>query len=180
MMKDWNQIVDKNWTLFLDRDGVINKRIVDGYVTCWEEFEFLPGVLDAMKVFSKRFKYIVLVTNQQGVGKGLMSEDDLDAVHDAMMQEIEAHDGRIDVILSCTQLASDPDNFRKPKPDMAFMAQEIFPDIDFSKSLMIGDGQSDIGFGRNAGMYTVFIGNENPSADDSFLSLFEFSKSLNP
>lgn len=178
-MKDWNHIINKDWTLFLDRDGVINKRIMDGYVTRWEEFEFLPGVLDAMKVFSQRFKYIVLVSNQQGVGKGLMTEDDLDAVHDAMMQEIESREGRIDVLLCCTQLASDPDNYRKPKPDMAFTAQEIFPDIDFSKSLMIGDGQSDIDFGRNAGMYTVFIGEGNPSADDSSPSLYEFSKLLN-
>ena len=179
-MKDWNRIIDENWTLFLDRDGVINRRIIDGYVTCWEEFDFLPGVLEAMKVFSQRFKYIVLVTNQQGVGKGLMTEEDLDAVHDAMMQEIEANEGRIDVILCCTQLASDPDNFRKPKPDMAYTAQEIFPDIDLAKSLMIGDGLSDIDFGRNAGMHTVFIGDENPSADDSFTSLYVFSKLLNP
>lgn len=179
-MKDWNHIIKKDWTLFLDRDGVINRRIIGGYVTRWEEFEFLSGVLDAMKVFSQHFKYIVLVTNQQGVGKELMTEDDLDAVHDAMMQEIEANDGRIDLILSCTQLASDPDNFRKPKPDMAFMAQEIFPDIDLAKSLMIGDGQSDIDFGRNAGMCTVFIGDENSRADDCVSSLYEFSKSLNP
>ena len=55
MRPDWNQIILDDWTLFLDRDGVINRRIVDGYVTRWEEFEFLPGVLDAICVFAERF-----------------------------------------------------------------------------------------------------------------------------
>ena len=174
----WNEIIDDTWTLFLDRDGVINRRIVDGYVTRWEAFEFLPGVLEALRVFSQRFNHIVLVTNQQGVGKGLMTDADLESIHDAMMGCVEAEGGRIDVILCCTQLASEPDNYRKPNPDMAFMAQEIFPDIDLAKSVMVGDGQTDIEFGRNAGMQTIFIGGQNADADDCFPSLFEFSKSL--
>ena len=178
MRPDWNRMISDDWTLFLDRDGVINRRIVDGYVTCWEEFEFLPGVLEALQVFAERFRYIVIVTNQQGVGKGLMTMDQVDAVHDQMCTEIEAHGGRIDGIFVCPQLVSDPDNYRKPNPEMAFMAQDYYPDIDLNKSVMVGDGDTDIEFGRNAGTHTVFIGEENPGADDSFPSLIEFANLL--
>lgn len=178
MKLDWRHIIDDNWTLLLDRDGVINRRIIGGYVTHWEEFEFLPGVLDAMRIFAEKFKHIVVITNQQGVGKGLMTMDQVDAIHDRMCFEIEARDGRIDGILVCPQLASDPENYRKPDPTMAFSAQKIFPDIDLKKTIMVGDGQSDIEFGRNAGTKTIFIGNENPTADDIFPSLYDFAKSL--
>lgn len=175
MRPDWNNIVNDGWTLFLDRDGVINRRIVDGYVTCWEEFEFLPGVLEAMALLTQRFKYIFVITNQQGVGKGLMTMEQVDAIHDQMCTEIEAHGGLVDAILVCPQLATDPDNYRKPRPDMAYMACEICPDIDLSKCIMVGDGLTDIEFGRNAGTRTVFIGDDNSAADDSFPSLFEFA-----
>ena len=180
MKPDWKHIVNPDWTLFLDRDGVINRRIVDSYVTRWEEFEFLPGVLEAMKILAEKFKYIFLITNQQGVGKGLMTMEQVDAIHDRMCTEIEMHGGLIDGILVCPQLASEPDNYRKPNPDMAYMACEICPDIDLQRCVMVGDGQLDIEFGRNAGTMTVFIGDDNPNADDSFPSLFDFAKSLQP
>lgn len=178
MKPDWSHIVNRDWTLFLDRDGVINRRIVDGYVTRWEEFEFLPGVLEAIKVFAEKFKYVFVITNQQGVGKGLMTMEQVDAIHDRMCAEIEAHGGLVDGILVCPQLASEPDNYRKPNPDMAYMACEICPDIDLGKTIMVGDGLTDIEFGRNAGTMTVFIGEDNPAADDSFPSLNDFAKSL--
>ena len=178
MKVDWNHTVTHDWTLFLDRDGVINRRIVDGYVTRWEEFEFLPGVLEAIKILAERFKYIFVITNQQGVGKGLMTMEQVDDIHDKMCTEIEAHGGLIDGILVCPQLATEPDNYRKPRPDMAFMACEICPDIRLEQCIMVGDGQTDMEFGRNAGTKTVFIGTENPAADDSFPSLFDFAQSL--
>ena len=179
MKPDWRHIIGDDWTLFLDRDGVINRRIIDGYVTSWEEFEFLPGVMEAMEVFRQKFKHIIVVTNQQGIGKGLMTSEQLDAIHFRMMAEIVEHSGcDIDAILVCPQLASEPDNYRKPNPKMAYHAQELFPDIDLEKSIMVGDGQADIEFGRNAGTKTIFIGGENPAADDSFSSLIEFANLL--
>ena len=180
MTPDWNHIIDGDWTLFLDRDGVINRRIVGGYVTSWEEFEFLPGVLEALAVFAQRFRYIVVITNQQGVGKGLMTMDQVDNIHDRMCAEIEDHQGRIDAILVCPQLASEPDNYRKPSPEMAFMACEIYPTMDLAKCIMVGDGASDIEFGHNAGVKTIFIGDKNPAADDSFPSLIDFANLLKP
>ncbi len=168
---DWKNKIDKTWTLFLDRDGVINVRLIDDYVKNINEFKFLPGVLEAFKIFAEKFGRIVIVTNQQGVGKGLMTLQDVDSIHDFMKKEIEAQKGRIDAIYVCPQLKSDPNNFRKPSPRMAYMAQHDFPEINLEKSIMIGDSNSDIEFGRNAGMYTILIG-------DEFESLFEFAKTL--
>ena len=170
-MMDYKGRIDKSWTLFLDRDGVINVRLIDDYVKNIGEFEFLPGVLDAFKIFAEKFGHIIIVTNQQGVGKGIMTMHDVDEVHTFMKQEIESRKGRIDAVYVCPQLKTDPNNFRKPSPKMAFMAQHDFPEIDFEKSIMIGDSGSDIEFGKNAGMFTILIG-------DEFESLLAFAKSI--
>ena len=177
-MMDWKNTIDNDWTLFLDRDGVINVRIIDGYVTKIEEFEFLPGVIEAFKIFKNKFNRIIVVTNQQGVGKGLMTEDDVKEVHDFMINEVENHDGKIDKVYFCPQLKSVPDNYRKPSPKMAYMAKEDFPEIDLSKSIMIGDMNSDVEFGKNAGMMTVFIGDNElkQTPDGRFNSLYDFAK----
>lgn len=177
---NWKNLINEDWTLFLDRDGVINVRIIDGYVTQTDEFEFMPHVLDAFKIFKEKFKRIIIVTNQQGVGKGIMTCKDVDSVHDYMIKEIENHGGKIDKVYFCPQLKSVADNYRKPSPKMAYFAKDDFPEIDFSKSIMIGDMNSDIEFGKNAGMRTVFIGDNeltlNP--DDRFDSLYDFAKSI--
>lgn len=177
-MMDWKNTIDNDWTLFLDRDGVINVRIIDGYVTKIEEFEFLPGVIEAFKIFKNKFNRIIVVTNQQGVGKGLMTEDDVKKVHDFMINEVENHDGKIDKVYFCPQLKSVPDNYRKPSPKMAYMAKEDFPEIDLSKSIMIGDMNSDVEFGKNAGMMTIFIGDNELKLipDGRFNSLYDFAK----
>ncbi len=177
---DWKNKVDKSWALFLDRDGVINVRIIDDYVKNINEFDFLSGVLDAMKVFAEKFGKVIVVTNQQGVGKGLMTLQDVNMIHNFMRKKIADKQGRVDAIYVCPQLKSDPDNFRKPNPRMAYMAQRDFPEINLNKSIMIGDSNSDMEFGRNAGMYTISIGDEVPktSSHDNFNSLLDFAKSL--
>lgn len=177
---DWKKIIDSSWTLFFDRDGVINVRLIDDYVKNINEFEFLPGVLDAFRIFAERFGKIIIVTNQQGVGKGLMTLDAVALIHDFMTKQIENQKGRVDAIFVCPQLKTEPDNFRKPSPKMAYMAQADFPEIDFKKSIMIGDSNSDIEFGHNAGMYTILIGDEATKsiADDRFDSLIQFAKTL--
>lgn len=175
---DWKNIINNDWTLFLDRDGVINDRIIDGYVTKIEEFNFLPNVIEAFKIFKNKFNRIIVVTNQQGVGKGLMTEDDVKKVHDFMINELENRDGKIDKVYFCPQLKSVPDNYRKPSPKMAYMAKEDFPEIDLSKSIMIGDMNSDVEFGKNAGMKTIFIGDNELKQipDGRFNSLYDFAK----
>lgn len=177
---DWKERIDNSWTLFLDRDGVINVRLIDDYVKNINEFQFMPGVLDAFRIFAERFGKIIIVTNQQGVGKGLMTLETVDSIHDFMKKMIENQKGRVDAIYVCPQLKTAPDNFRKPNPKMAYMAKNDFPAIDFSKSIMIGDSNSDIEFGHNAGMHTILIGDEvtKSVADDRFDSLIQFANTL--
>lgn len=177
---DWKERIDNSWTLFLDRDGVINVRLIDDYVKNINEFQFMPGVLDAFRIFAERFGKIIIVTNQQGVGKGLMTLETVDSIHDFMKKMIENQKGRVDAIYVCPQLKTEPDNFRKPNPKMAYMAKNDFPAIDFSKSIMIGDSNSDIEFGHNAGMHTILIGDEvtKSVADDRFDSLIQFANTL--
>ncbi len=143
-------------TLFLDRDGVINRHRPNDYVKTLDEFEFLPGILEALAVWSKRFKHIIVVTNQRGVGKGLMSEETMHDIHRRMVAEIELHGGRIDKVYYCTDTNNDSTN-RKPNIGMALQAKADYTDIDFSKSVMVGDSQSDMEFGRKAGMKIVQI-----------------------
>ncbi|MEO1261809.1 MAG: HAD family hydrolase [Bacteroidota bacterium] len=171
--------IDASWSLFLDRDGVINRRIVDGYVLHKGEFEILPGVLEAIHVFSNLFPRIFIVTNQQGIGKGLMSADDLKNIHQYLLSEIKKMQGRVDKIYYAPNLKSENSPMRKPGIGMALQAKREFPKIDFEKSIMVGDAVSDMEFGKNAGMTTVFIGEKkNSFADFCFPSLSKFADEI--
>ena len=176
--------INKSWTLFLDRDGVINREIKDDYVRNAEQFIFYHGVLEAMQILNERFGVIVLVTNQRGIGRGLMTVDDLNNITAKMNTEIIAGGGRIDSVFYCTDVDSASQN-RKPNIGMAKQAQEKYQQINFSESIMVGNKLSDMQFGRNAGMATVFIASTNPEVvyphtliDARFDSLLTFAKAL--
>jgi histidinol-phosphate phosphatase family protein len=160
-MTDFLKNINTEWTLFLDRDGVLNERIYGDYIQKPEGFHFLPGVLESMMVFAATFGRIIVVTNQQGVGKGLMAENDLENIHRYMKAEIVRAGGRLDAIYYCTELASEKRHCRKPGTFMARQAKKDFPEIDFRKSIMVGDTESDMKFGRNSGMYNVLVGDED-------------------
>jgi len=151
-------------TLFLDRDGVINRRLPGAYVREWPEFEFLPGVPEAIARLRAHFDRVVVVTNQQGIGKGLMSEEDLNKVHRQMRAALEKAGGHIDAVYFCPDLASKPGNCRKPAPAMGHWARRDFPDIDFDRSVMVGDSLSDMVFGKELGMFTVLITTKDEEA----------------
>jgi len=146
-----------DWTLFLDRDGVINQRIPGDYIKTVEEFEFIPGSLEAIVRFRSMFHRIVVVTNQQGIGKGRMTEAQLSEVHEHMISEVKKAGGRIDKVYHCPKLAREEPLCRKPNIGMAIEAQSDFPGIDFKKSIIVGDSISDMKFGKRLGMKTVFI-----------------------
>ncbi len=174
--------IDKNWTLFLDRDGVINKKLDNDYVKHWTEFEFIDGVLAALKTFNPRFGRIVVVTNQQGIGKGLYRTEDLELIHRNMLYEINYFGGRIDKVYFSPYLASENHPTRKPGIGMALQAQKDFPEINFELSVMAGDSESDMEFGKKAGMKTVFITEKSPAlcknADFCASSLQKLSEML--
>ncbi|MBN2237905.1 MAG: HAD family hydrolase [Bacteroidales bacterium] len=173
---------NSNWSIFLDRDGVINERIVGGYVKHAKDFRFVPGSLEAIRLFSELFKQVFIVTNQQGIGKGLMTESELQAIHSKMLTEIQNAGGRIDRIYFCGDLATEKPNCRKPGISMALAAKKDFPSVDFQKSIMVGDTLSDMQFGTNAGMHCVFILGKHGSHQANypeFNSLIDFANTLN-
>ena len=148
--------VAKYHTLFLDRDGVINKHRLNDYVKEWSEFEFLPKVKEAFSILAGYFKLIIVVTNQRGVGKGLMTESELQEIHKRMVSAIAKSGGRIDAVYFCTDTNHDSPN-RKPNVGMALQAQKDFPEIVFEKSIMIGDSSSDMEFGEKLGMKSYLV-----------------------
>lgn len=143
--------------LFLDRDGVINRRIPGDYVKLPSEFEFLEGVPEAIKIFNLYFDYVVVVTNQQGIGKGLFTREQLDFVHLNMKLELARRGALLHKVYYCPELESNPNNCRKPRSMMAEWAKTDFPKIDFLNSVMMGDSATDIQFAENCGMQSVLI-----------------------
>lgn len=179
-----NAAIDRSWSVFLDRDGVINRHLPNDYVKSVAEFELLPDVPQAIARLTRRFGRLFVATNQQGVGKGLYTLDDLDLIHAHMLRLIAAQGGRIDRIYVAPQLASENSPWRKPGIGMALQAKRDFPEIDLMKSIMVGDSLGDMQFGRSAGMHTVWIGNpvdvalDDDLFDAAFPSLAEFADSF--
>lgn len=176
--------VDKTWTLFIDRDGVINEETVGEYVLNWDQFIFSKGSLESFKKLSDVFGRLILVTNQRGVGKGLMTKESLDSIHYEMQREVAIAGGHIEKIYYCTAVENTCFD-RKPNPGMALQAKHEFPEIDFRKSIMVGNKPSDMRFGRAAGMFTVFLTTTNPDQpfphadiDLRFSSLAAFAEQL--
>ncbi|MFT5860910.1 MAG: D-glycero-D-manno-heptose 1,7-bisphosphate phosphatase [Flavobacteriaceae bacterium] len=171
--------IDATWTLFLDRDGVINERNMEGYITSVDKFIFLPGAIRAISRLSKFFNRIIVVTNQQGVGKGLMSERNLLEIHTYMSDEVHVAGGKIDKCYFAPNLKGASDDLRKPGAGMAELAKMEFPEIEYERCIMVGDTDSDILFGKNLGMKTVRLRTEERigiNADLTVNSLDEFLK----
>ncbi|MCG2613190.1 HAD-IIIA family hydrolase [Terrimonas sp. NA20] len=176
--------IDKNWTLFLDRDGVINEDKPGSYIFSTDEFVFMEGGPELFKTLAERFKYIVVATNQRGVGRGLMTEDTLKEIHHKMKTAIVNAGGKLDAIYYATSIHNN-DQFRKPNPGMGLQAKKDLSNVDLHRSVMIGNNVSDMQFGRAAGMYTVFLTTTNkeirlphPDIDLIFNSLKDFVKAL--
>jgi len=175
---------NKEWSLFLDRDGVINEEIKGSYVTDWKEFKFYEGSQKAIAELSRIFGRIIVVTNQRGVGRGIMHYEDLKVIHSNMQEEIALNGGRIDRIYACTAVENEDIN-RKPNTGMAHQAKEDFETIDFKKSVMVGNNLSDMLFGKRVAMHTIFISSTelphelpHDMIDEQFSSLKEWVDSL--
>ncbi|HOY30966.1 MAG TPA: HAD-IIIA family hydrolase [Bacteroidales bacterium] len=146
------------WTLFLDRDGVINRKLPGDYVKTWDEFEFLPLVKESLARLRMFFGKMIIISNQQGIGKGLMTENDLNIIHRKMCREIASSGGLIDKIYFCPHLADAGSFDRKPAPGMAWQAKADFSEISFDHAVMVGDAMSDMELAGNLGMIAVYIG----------------------
>jgi D-glycero-D-manno-heptose 1,7-bisphosphate phosphatase len=145
--------------VFFDRDGVVNLSPGSSYVTSVEDFHLMPGIIEVLAWCKAQGYYTVLVTSQQGVGKGLMSRADLDEIHAFLQTQLAAQGASFDLIRSCTHLDGTC-TCRKPSPQMILDAAS-FLSIDIPNSVMIGDHDRDILMGRNAGVgHTIRLAGE--------------------
>jgi histidinol-phosphate phosphatase family protein len=149
--------------VIFDRDGVVNLTPGAGYVLRWSDFHFSTGIIDALRLCRTRGYATVLATSQQGVGRKLMSQADLDDIHTRMQAHLREHNAAFDAIYACTCLQTDPGcTCRKPSAEMILRAAAEH-DLDLSQSLLVGDADRDIEMGMNAGVpVTIRIESENP------------------
>ena len=143
-------------TILLDRDGTINVHIIGDYVRKWEDFEFIPNVVDTIARWSNIVKHIFIVTNQRGIGKGKYTEEDLSDIHSHMVAEIEKAGGRIDGIYFCPSL-TEKDIRRKPGKGMFDDILRDYPDVNPATTMMLGDGDVDMEFAKNCGIKGIKI-----------------------
>jgi D-glycero-D-manno-heptose 1,7-bisphosphate phosphatase len=144
-------------TIFLDRDGVLNEKMPEGcYVTRWSEFHLLPGVAEAIGRLNRAGLRVVVVSNQRGVSLGLYTTADVRAIHAELQNLLASHSAHVDGFYFCPHGKGEC-TCRKPLPGLFEQAVAEFPEIAAETSAMIGDSRSDVEFGRQLGMLTVFI-----------------------
>ena len=165
--------------VFLDRDGVINRKAAEGeYVTRWEDFQFLPGAAEAIALLNREGWSVIVISNQRCVAKGLLTTNELETIHRKMNAELGELGAKLDGIYYCPHDKIPPCSCRKPSPGMLLTAAEEHQ-VDLSASWMIGDSESDMEAGKRAGCRTIRIVSELPvengSADILARSLSEAS-----
>jgi len=141
--------------VFLDRDGVINRNRPD-YVRRWDQFEFLPGALEALRVLARENLPVLVVSNQSAVGRGLMSERDLDEINARMQEVVTAVGGRIDSTYCCPHAPEEGCVCRKPAPGLLLRATRSFG-VDLGRSCLVGDSVVDMLAAREVGIASVLV-----------------------
>lgn len=167
--EDFPAIITKP-ALFLDRDGTLN--IDNGYTHKIEDLEFIDGVFSSLiKAINKGF-YIILITNQGGITKGLFTQDDMQKFNKKIIKELRLKGSNIDCVYFCEHHPDAIDETqrecacRKPKPGMILQALNELP-IKLSGSFMVGDKQSDVKAGESAGVKSLLFDEANL---DNFLT----------
>jgi D-glycero-D-manno-heptose 1,7-bisphosphate phosphatase len=147
-----------NGAVFLDRDGVINRKLPEGrYVSSWDEFVFLPGALEALADLAAAGRRTVVITNQRGIARGALTEQDLQTIHDRMRAETASSGGAIEAIYYCPHEGGC--DCRKPGTGMLLRAARELG-LDVSHAVFIGDRLSDIQAGSAVGASTVLVRSE--------------------
>jgi len=153
--------------VFLDRDGVINRKAPEGqYVTRWEDFHVLPGVIEGIAELNRAGLLVVVVTNQRCVAKGLMTETELQELHRQMSERLAEHGATVNAVYYCPHDLEPPCLCRKPAPGMLLDAARLHS-LNLAASWMIGDSDSDIQAGRNAGCRTIRVSAEQEAGHES-------------
>jgi D-glycero-D-manno-heptose 1,7-bisphosphate phosphatase len=153
-----------NRAIFLDRDGVINQRAVEGeYITRWEDFHVLPGVAESIALLNRAGFRVIVITNQRCVAKQQITEAALQEMHRRMSETLTQQGAAIDAVYYCPHDLEPACECRKPEPGMILQASREWS-IDLKASWMIGDSPSDIEAGRRAGCKTIFLNATNARA----------------
>jgi len=143
--------------VFLDRDGVISVFTPDDYIKTWEEFQFLPGAIEGLKKLNDAEFSIIVISNQAGVGKGVMTQAALNQITDKMLSVLKENGISILKIYYCPHTSEDNCACRKPKTGLFEMANRDFGPIDFSKAFFVGDSSIDIEAGESIGARTILV-----------------------
>jgi len=166
--------------IFLDRDGIINRKLPeDHYVRTPSEFEILPDAAPALAIMRDLGFTLVVVTNQRGIARGMMSEDDLNKVHQFMNSLLTTSGVELQSIYYCPHDRDDHCYCRKPAPGMILAAAKDL-EIDLNSSYMVGDSASDVEAAKNAGVKSVHISSAGGDigAELVFPSLIDFARRL--
>lgn len=156
----------KKWAVFLDRDGVINRKAPEGaYITSVSELELLSGVREAIARLNRLGVPVVVITNQRGVARGLMTRADLEDVHREIEKELALGSAEIDAFYSCTHDKQESCGCRKPAPGNLIAASQDLQ-VDLEHSWMVGDRESDIEAGSAAGCRTIRLTKTSEQPDD--------------
>lgn len=143
-------------TVFLDRDGVINRNLENDYVKSWSEFEFLPHAVEAIGLLTHAGYQLIVVTNQACINKGILSPKTLSEIHRNMLAEIEDTGGRIRAVYYCPHRDDENCTCRKPKPGMLLQAASEYK-IDIDNTYLIGDSNRDIQAGNEFGVCSLLV-----------------------
>jgi D-glycero-D-manno-heptose 1,7-bisphosphate phosphatase len=163
--------------IILDRDGVLNEKAPRAnYVRNWGEFKWLPGAKESLRLLKEAGFRVIIVSNQAGINRGAMAEDDLFDIHRRMVKEAEQAGGRIDAIYYCPHDWEEGCECRKPKPGMLFQAQHDF-NLDLSRTLFIGDDERDGQAAEAAGCLSALVSDEKTLLKTVQSILLEHNKS---
>jgi histidinol-phosphate phosphatase family protein len=147
-------------TAFLDRDGVINRKMPSGsYVESWEQFEFLPGAIEALRMMALAGIRAVVVTNQRGVALGRMTMADVDEIHGRMQARLAEEGARCAAVLVCPHDYGTCD-CRKPGLGLFRQAEALMPEMDLGTAVVVGDSASDLLAGNRLGRPSYLVGDE--------------------
>ena len=150
--------------VFLDRDGVINEDR-DDYVKNLGQLEIFPYAPESIRRLNEAGWPVFVVSNQQGVAKGVIAEEDLRAIQGEITQRVEAAGGKITAFYHCKHLASENCPCRKPRPGMRLQAAKEHGS-DLTGSVMVGDSKRDVIAGNAAGCATVLLLTGHVAPDD--------------
>lgn len=141
--------------IFLDRDGVINANRSD-YVKTWDEFQFLPGALEALRRLAQLGWLAIVVSNQSAIGRGLVAQETVEQIHRQMLEAVSRAGGIIHHVLYCPHHPADNCDCRKPRPGLLLRASKHLQ-VDLSRSILIGDALSDVEAARAAGCQPILV-----------------------